>query len=121
VIVNQTAAVMWVGQPAASARFSAAAVDFQATEAEWLAAAGLFQEAAMDFLVSQAEFRAEMERSASAGQFREVVDYPVIEVEVPAAGGMAALVAAVVITVAATVPAATVPGKGSKSKWPRQK
>jgi len=62
-----------------------------------------------------------MECLASAGQFREVVDYRAIEVEVPAAVGMAGLVAAVVITVAAAVPAATVPGKGSKSKWLQQK
>jgi hypothetical protein len=48
------------------------------------------------------------------------VDYRVIEAEVPAVVGMAALVAVVVITVAAAVQAATVPGKGSKSKLFRQ-
>jgi hypothetical protein len=73
----------------------------------------------MVFQESQAEFRAEMECLVSAGQFRVVVDYRVIEI--PAAVGMAALVAAVVITVAAAVPDATAQGKGSKSKWLRQK
>jgi hypothetical protein len=111
---------MWAGQPAASALFLASAVEFQATAAEWVAVAERFQEAVMDFQGSQARLLAEMECLASAGQFREVVDYRVVEVEVPAAVVMAARVAAVVITVAAAVPAATVPGQGSKSKWLRQ-
>jgi len=37
-VVTQTAAAMWVGQPAASALFLVFVVEFQATGAEWLAA-----------------------------------------------------------------------------------